>query len=58
MRRSSDFVAVAAYGDMGTASICTDKAFQEGGAEPADANVGPGSEARLKAVIVKLLDGE
>jgi hypothetical protein len=56
-QRSSpgDFVAVAAYTDLGPGYICTDRAFEEGGYEPTDTAVGPGSESRLKAAIVKLL---
>lgn len=50
-----DFVAVAAYADLGPGYVCTDKAFEEGGYEPTDTAVGPGSESRLKAAIVKLL---
>jgi hypothetical protein len=50
-----DFVAVAAYTDLGPGYICTDKAFEEGGYEPTDTAVGPGSEPRLKAAILKLL---
>jgi hypothetical protein len=50
-----DFVAVAANADFGPASVCTDRQYAEGGAEPDDANVGPGSEAKLKAAIVELL---
>ena len=50
-----DFVAVAAYTDLGPGYICTDKAFEEGGYEPTDTAVGPGSEAVLKAAVVKLL---
>ena len=50
-----DFVAVAAYTDLGPGYICTDKAFEEGGYEPTDTAVGPGSEPLLKAAIVKLL---
>jgi hypothetical protein len=50
-----DFVAVAAYTDLGPGYICTDKAFEEGGYEPTDTAVGPGSEPRLKAGILKLL---
>ena len=51
-----DFVAVAANADFAPASVCTDRQYEEGGAEPDDANVGPGSETLLKAAIVKLLD--
>ena len=50
-----DFVAVAAYTDVGPGYICTDKAFEEGGYEPTDTMVGPGSEPIMKAAIVKLL---
>jgi hypothetical protein len=50
-----DFVAVAAYTDLGPGYICTDKAFQEGGYEPTDTAVGPGSEPLMKAAILKLL---
>jgi hypothetical protein len=53
-----DFVAVAAYTDLGPGYICTDKAFEEGGYEPTDTGVGPGSESLLKAAIVKLLGAE
>ena len=50
-----DFVAVAAYADLGPGYLCTDKAFEEGGYEPTDTAVGPGSEPLLKAAIVRLL---
>jgi hypothetical protein len=50
-----EFVAVAAYTDLGTGYICTDKAFEEGGYEPTDTAVGPGSEGILKKAIVALL---
>ena len=53
--KSGDFVAVAGYGDCGTAYICTDKALAEGGYEPSATNVGPGSEALLKNAIQALL---
>jgi hypothetical protein len=52
-----DFVAVAAYTDLGPGYICTDKAFEEGGYEPTDTAVGPGSEAILKKAIVELIGG-
>jgi len=52
-----EFVAVGAYGDLGPGYICTDKAFDEGGYEPTDTAVGPGSEPLLKAAILKLLGG-
>ena len=48
---AGDFVAVAAYTDLGPGYICTDKAFEEGGYEPTDTGVGPGSEPLLKAAI-------
>ena len=50
-----EFVAVAAYTDLGPGYIGTDKAFEEGGYEPTDTAVGPGPEPVLKAAIVKLL---
>jgi hypothetical protein len=50
-----DFVAVAGYGDCGTAYICTDQALAEGGYEPSATNVGQGSEALLKKAIRILL---
>jgi hypothetical protein len=50
-----DFVAVAAYSDAGMGYVCTDKALEEGGYEPDSSNVGPGTEAKLKAAIVELL---
>jgi hypothetical protein len=53
-----EFVAVAAYTDLGPGYICTDKAFEEGGYEPTDTGVGPGSEPLLKAAILKLLGAE
>ncbi len=53
-----DFVAVAAYTDLGPGYVCTDKAFEQGGYEPTDTAVGPGSEPLLKAAIVKLLGVE
>ena len=52
-----DFVAVAAYTDLGPGYVCTDKTFAEGGYEPTDTAVGPGSEPLLKAAILKLLGG-
>ena len=53
--KPKDFVAVAGYGDCGTAYICTDDAIAEGGYEPSAGNVGRGSEAKLKAAIQTLL---
>ncbi len=51
----ADFVAVAGYGDCGTAYICTDRAIDEGGYEPEATNVGKGSERLLKQAISALL---
>jgi hypothetical protein len=53
--KPKDFVAVAGYGECGTAYICTDKAIAEGGYEPEASNVGPGSEGLLKEAIAALL---
>jgi hypothetical protein len=53
--KPSDFVAVAGYGDCGTAYICTDAALAEGGYEPEAGNVGKGSEVLLKKAIASLL---
>ena len=53
--RPQDFIATAAYGELGTGYICTDKAFSEGGYEPTQSFVGPPSEARLKVAIYELL---
>ncbi len=50
-----NFVAVAAYGDLGTGYICYDAAFQEGGYEPTASHVAPGSEAILRAAISQVL---
>jgi hypothetical protein len=53
--KPNQFVAVAGYGDCGTAYICTDQALDDGGYEPSATNVGRGSEARLKEAIRLLL---
>jgi hypothetical protein len=53
--RPNDFVAVAAYGELGTGYICTDKAFAEGGYEPTQSFVGPPTETLLKASIREVL---
>jgi hypothetical protein len=50
-----DFIAVAAYGELGTGYICTDKAFAEGGYEPTQSFVGPPTETLLKACIRQVL---
>ncbi len=52
------FVAVAAYGDLATGYICTERAFSEGGYEPSASKVAPKSEAILKKAICKLLELE
>jgi len=54
--RPNDFVAVAAYGELGTGYICTDKAFAEGGYEPTASLVGPPTETLLKAAIREVLN--
>lgn len=53
--RTGAFVAVAGYGDCGSAYICTDKAFEEGGYEPTATNLAPGAEPLVKAAIRRLL---
>lgn len=53
--RADEFLAVAAYGELGTGYICTDNAAQEGGYEPTNSFVGLPSELRLKAAIRELL---
>ena len=55
--KPSDFVAVAGYGDCGSAYICTDEAFREGGYEPIATNLTPGAEPLLKASIRRLRGG-
>jgi hypothetical protein len=50
------FVAVAGYGDGCCGYLCTDAAYQEGGYEPTDTLVAPGSEALLKKALRSLLD--
>jgi hypothetical protein len=54
--RPDDFVAVAAYGQLGPGYICTDKALTEGGYEPTESFVGPPSEKLLKASIREVLE--
>ena len=53
-----EFVAVAGYGDCGTAYICTEQAWAEGGYETEATNVGSGSEAVLKHAIGALLGAD
>jgi len=54
--RPNDFIAVAAYGELGTGYVCTDKAFEEGGYEPTASLVGPPTETLLKASIREVLN--
>ncbi len=53
--RPDRFVAVAGYGDISPGYLCTDRAFEEGGYEPSAAHAGPGTEARVKKALGKLL---
>lgn len=53
--RPGQFVSVAGYGDISPGYLCTDRAFAEGGYEPSAANAGPGTEARVKEAIRRLL---
>ncbi|NUQ65782.1 MAG: hypothetical protein HUU20_25220 [Pirellulales bacterium] len=54
-QRPKDFVAVAAYGDLGPGYICTEAAFPEGGYEPTASRVAPTSEKPMKDAIRRLL---
>jgi hypothetical protein len=49
------FLSVAAYGELGTGYICTDKAYTEGGYEPTASFVAPPLEETLKASIREIL---
>lgn len=51
----AQFLAVAAYGDLGPGYICTEKSFSEGGYEPTASRAGPKSEEALKKAISRLL---
>jgi len=53
--RPNDFLATAAYGELGTGYICMDKSAAEGGYEPTASFVGPPSEELLKAAIEEVL---
>ena len=55
LKPKDGFLAVAAYGDVGTGYICTAKAFAEGGYEPSASHLGRESEGVLKAAIRKIL---
>jgi hypothetical protein len=52
---SSDFVAVAGYGDGGPGYVCTDQGYAEGGYQPSSSRVTSGTEARLKEAIAEVL---
>ena len=54
-QRLDAFVAVSAYGDCGPGYICMEESYTEGGYEPTDSFVSPGSEVVMKAGIEKLL---
>ena len=54
-QRPDDFVAVAAYGDLGPGYICPKKEYLIGGYEPSASRVNPNSEAVLKKAIRELL---
>jgi len=54
-RPKGAFLAVAAYGDVGTGYVCTEKAFQEGGYEPSASHVAPHAEKVLKGAIREIL---
>ncbi len=49
------FVAVAGYGEISPGYLCPDEAFRQGGYEPSASNSTPGTEARVKKVIRKLM---
>ena len=53
--RPDEFVAVAAYGDLGPGYICTEPSFSEGGYEPSASRAGRKSEHVLKETIRQLL---
>jgi hypothetical protein len=54
--KPNDFVAVAAYGDVGPGYICTEKSFSEGGYEPTASRAGQQAEWVLKDAIRKLME--
>jgi hypothetical protein len=56
--RPDEFIAVAAYGDVGPGYICTEASFSEGGYEPSASRAGQKSEHVLKRVIRQLVRGE
>ena len=54
--KPDDFVAVAAYGDVGPGYICTEKSFSEGGYEPTASRAGPKAEWAFKDAIRQLME--
>lgn len=50
-------VATAAYGDGGPMYICLDRSYNEGGYEPSDSLVGPGSQAIMEQAIERCVSG-
>ncbi len=54
--KPNDFVAVAAYSDVGPGYICTEKSFSEGGYEPTASRAGPKAEWVFKDAIRKLME--
>jgi len=56
--KPEDFVAVAAYGDLGPGYVCTEQSFSEGGYEPSASRSGSKAEPVVKAAIRKLLGVE
>lgn len=53
-----EFVAVAAYGDLGPGYICYRDAFDEGGYEPTASRVAPDSENIMKEAIRRVLQAD
>lgn len=51
------FVAVAGYGDCGTAYICPDRVYEEGGYEATASHSAPGAEAIFRNAIEVLMKG-
>jgi hypothetical protein len=53
--RPGAFIALAGYGDISPGYLCTDQAYTDGGYEPSASNAAPGTEARVKETVRKLL---
>ncbi len=53
--RPDDFIAVAAYGDLGPGYITLERSFAEGGYEPLDSFVSGNAERILRDAIAKVL---